>query len=62
MQEDFKTISYKVIGDDLAPDLFEINGDTGEIRVKTSLDIDTEELYRVRFSHSLSLVHADLNF
>jgi protocadherin Fat 4 len=45
--EDFKTLTYELIGDDLAPDLFSIDENSGEIRVKSSLDLDTEELYRV---------------
>lgn len=46
-QVDFKTLSYLVIGDDSAPEYFEINSETGQLHTKISLETDTTELYRV---------------
>ncbi|KAI0235644.1 Cadherin-99C [Lamellibrachia satsuma] len=45
---DFKTITYKIIGDDTAPTYFAVNPESGQITIKATLESDIVELYRIR--------------
>ena len=45
--DSFGVIRYRIIGDDSAPSYFEINADSGEIRLKESLAEDTRTEYQV---------------
>ena len=46
-QDDFKTLKYAIVGDDSAPEFFEINAENGQIKTRGSLDRENNELYRV---------------
>lgn len=46
-QDDFRTVEYALIGDDSAPQFFEVNAQTGQITTSSSLERETTELYRV---------------
>ena len=50
-REPFNSVLYSIIGDDNAPVFFSISEDNGEIRVKNSLQEDTETEYTVSKRH-----------
>ena len=47
LQNDFKTIRYSIVGDDSAPDFFEVNAESGQVRLSASIANELTELYRV---------------
>ena len=54
LQRDFSVITYSIVGDDTAPDFFEVNTESGQVRLAASVADELTELYRVRdFSYSV---------
>ncbi|KAL3878042.1 hypothetical protein ACJMK2_035678, partial [Sinanodonta woodiana] len=47
-QAPFNTLSYSIIGDDSAPNFFDINSTTGIVTLRTSVQSDTIAAYRLR--------------
>ena len=43
----FDQISYKVIGDNKAPTFFQVNPQSGDIKLNVSLETDTDSFYTV---------------
>ena len=54
--DSFGVIKYRIIGDDSAPAYFEINADSGEIRLKESVAQDTRTEYQVHCSYKYIIV------
>ena len=62
--DSFGVIRYRIIGDDSAPAYFEINADSGEIRLKESVAQDTRTEYQVHwtFRTNISLLQKNKIF
>jgi protocadherin Fat 4 len=54
-QEPFNKISYKIIGDDTAPNYFRIDANNGQISISNNLANDGTWEYKVR-----KLTHKDI--
>ena len=59
LQEDFRTLTYSLIGDDTAPQYFDVNSESGQIRTKISLELDSTELYRVSLVYNKQVLDMD---
>ena len=61
-QEPFNQFTYAIVGDGTATSLFDINENTGDIKVKEGLATDTDLSYVVcRCIYSFHLLHYEID-